>query len=649
MMTKICRRQSFLPGIFVILGMTGLLLSGCKKFIDVVPDNVATINNAFTLRNEAEKFLFTCYSYLPENGNPGGNIGMFGGNEMWVSINRRDLSIPAWDIARGSQSSSSVYCDYWGGGNGGIQLFQAISNCNIFLENVMDLNKVRDLNLDERSRWIGEAYFLKAYYHYLLLRMYGPIPIKDKNIPISSSPSEVKVYRAPFDECVNYISSLLDSSYARLPLIITNRTTDLGRITKPIAAAVKAKLLMLAASPLFNGNSDYAGVIDNRGVALFSNAYDPQKWNRAADACKQAIDIAADAGFSLYYFPSNSLTKLSDETVTELSIRQAICERWNTEKIWGLSNSLVGTLQNATMVKLESQYSNVSGARGQIGAPLRMAQLFYTKNGVPLNEDKTLDFSRINELRTATFEERYHVNEGYTTARLNFDREPRFYANLCFDGGVWYLFSSPSGSDYPTYHLEAKLSQYGGNNEIGFENQTGYYIKKFVDYNFAYTQSGVTLRNYEWPEIRLADLYLLYAEALNEASGPSSEVYTYLDQIRRRAGLEGIVDSWTKYSRNPAKFQTKEGLRQIIKHERGIELAFEGSRFWDLRRWKDAATEYNTAVVGWTTNESGSISYYQPRTLFQQNFIAPRDYLWPIFLDEFRVNDNLVQNVGWTK
>lgn len=623
-----------------------IVTSSCKKFMDVVPDNVATIDNAFALRNEAEKFLFTCYSYIPSDGDPNANIGMFGGNEMWVSISKRDLSIPAWDIARGYQTSSTVLCDYWGGGNGGKQLFQGISNCNIFLENVSDTNKVKDLTIDERMRWLGEALFLKAYYNYLLIRSFGPIPINDKNLPISSSPSEVKVYRQPLDSCVNYVSNLLDSAYQLLPLTIVNQSNELGRITKPIAASIKAKLLVLAASPLFNGNSDYASIIDNKNVHLFPSTSDPMKWQKAADACKKAIDISESAGFKLYYFQPG-FTKLSDTTVTQLSIRQAICDRWNDEKIWGLSNSRVGYLQNVTMVKLSAQYSNVKGATGQVGAPLKMAQLFYSSNGVPINEDKSLDFSTPNALRTATRAERFNISQGYTTARLNFDRENRFYADLCFDGGIWYLLSSPSGTDTSTFVLQAKLGQYGGNNEIGYENQTGYYIKKFVDYNFAYTTSGVSIRQYEWPEIRLADIYLLYAEALNEVSGPSQEVYKYLDLIRARAGLKGVAESWTNYSNNPTKYQTQDGLRRIIKQERGIELAFEGSRFWDLRRWKDAASEYNGAIQGWSTGQSGSLSYYQPRVLFQQAFVAPRDYLWPLWINELRTNNNLVQNLSW--
>src|SRR5690606_20069951 len=108
---------------------------------------------------------------------------------------------------------------------------------------------------------------------------------------------------------------------------------------------------------------------------------------------------------------------------------------------------------------------------------------------------------------------------------------------------------------------------------------------------------------YPWPEIRLADLYLMYAEALNETSGPVSDVHKYLDLIRKRAGLESVTDSWQKYSKNPAKPTTKDGMRAIIRRERLIELAFEGSRFWDLRRWKESARELNGPVRGWDVSQ----------------------------------------------
>ena len=117
--------------------------------------------------------------------------------------------------------------------------------------------------------------------------------------------------------------------------------------------------------------------------------------------------------------------------------------------------------------------------------------------------------------------------------------------------------------------------------------------------------------------------------------------------IRERGGLEGVKESWANYSRNPNKPNTKEGLRAIIMQERGIELAFEGHRIWDLRRWKTAETLQNQPIRGWDYNSSDEQGYYRVRTLHNMTFNAPRDYFWPIRESNLLTNPNLVQNPGW--
>lgn len=624
------------------------LCVSCKKYLDIVPDNVATLDNAFALRNEAQKFLATCYSYLPNSTDPQSNVGFLGGDEIWFPQEYRefDATLWTWEIARGTQNVNTPYVNYWDGGYYGIPAFEAIRQCNIFIENVSDMSKVPDLSLDERVRWLAEVKFLKAYYHFLLLRMYGAIPLIDVNIPVSASPEQVKVSRVPFDSCVNYIVRLLDESAVTLPLMIADRNSELGRITAPIAKAIKARVLVTAASPQFNGNSDLVSSKNAGGQALYAAAEDPRKWERAALAAKEAIEIAETNGFSLYRFPQSSF-KLSAGTMTQMSIRQAICERWNSEKIWGNSGRQANRIQTTCMGRVDASVASNTTLRAMFGATMKMAELFYTRNGVPINEDKTLNYANRYSLRQAVDSELYVINPGYNTARLNYDREPRFYADLGFDGGTWYLYSSPTTSDSGTFVLRAKANQYGGTDIGGGINQTGYFIKKLVDWNFSFSASGVSVRTYEWPEVRLADLYLLYAEAVNESTANTSEACSYLNKVRDRAGVPTVQDAWTNFSTNPTKYTTKAGLREIIKRERSIEMAFEGSRFWDLRRWKDAAYELNQPVKGWTITGNTEETYYQVRTIFQQRFIAPRDYLWPIRLSNLSVNPNLVQNPGW--
>ncbi|WP_069657958.1 RagB/SusD family nutrient uptake outer membrane protein [Arcticibacter eurypsychrophilus] len=634
----------------LIVGLI-LTLPSCKKYLDIVPDNVATIDNAFTMRTEAEKYLFTCYSFLPKDGDPLYNVGLLAGDELWIPTQEWELLSYGWRMARGGQSAANPYLNAWngnyqGGGSGDLYgLYKGIRNCNIFLENVQDESKVLDLRADERLRWIAEVKFLKAYYHFYLLRMYGPIPLVDKNVDVSATEEEVRVKRMPFDDCVIYISTLLDEAVVDLPSIIVDRNSELGRITKPIALAIKAKLLLLAASPLFNGNSDYAGFKDKDGVDLFNPTYDAGKWKSAADAAKVAIDASETAGFSLYVFPGTTF-KLSDTTLLQLKLRGAMTDPWNSEHVWANPNSRADFMQRVAMPKLVSTGGS-GDARMQLAAPLKIAEMFYSSNGVPINEDKDIDFSNKYSLRTANTSERFYVKDGYQTARLNFDREPRFYADLSFDGGIWYKYDSPTNSDEGTYSIEGKYTQLGGATHVGFYNETGYYIKKLVDWNMANSSSGVTYQTYPWPQVRLSDIYLMYAEALNESDGPGEEVYEYVNKIRRRADLQNLQDAWTAHSTNPTKFTTKEGMREIIHQERGIELAFEGNRFWDILRWKKAADSFNQPITGWSVFQQATTDYYRVRTIYSQNFVAPRDYLWPIRTYDLTVNPNLIQNPGW--
>ena len=147
--------------------------------------------------------------------------------------------------------------------------------------------------------------------------------------------------------------------------------------------------------------------------------------------------------------------------------------------------------------------------------------------------------------------------------------------------------------------------------------------------------------------IRLADLYLLYAEALNETKdAPDNEVYEYIDLVRERAGLKGVVESWSRYSKISNKYQTKEGMREIIQHERGIELAFEEQRFWDLRRWGVAIEEFNGFVQGWYYRGEDDTEFYRV-TNYDNITYTTRDIFWPIRKYDLTVNRNLIQNWGW--
>ena len=147
--------------------------------------------------------------------------------------------------------------------------------------------------------------------------------------------------------------------------------------------------------------------------------------------------------------------------------------------------------------------------------------------------------------------------------------------------------------------------------------------------------------------MRLADLYLLYAEALNESMAtPDESVYEYIDKVRARAGLEGVLESWANWSNVPDKPKTQAGMRAIIHQERMIELAFEGPRYYDLRRWKEAYAVLNQPYLGWNVSQSTTEDYYVTVVTDHPVFLS-KDYLSPIPEAEMLRNTNLVQNPGW--
>ncbi|WP_186756503.1 RagB/SusD family nutrient uptake outer membrane protein [Echinicola salinicaeni] len=629
-----------------------LLFSSCSEYLDIVPDNVATIDNAFRLRNEAEKYLFTCYSFLPLHGDTWFNPGMAAGDEYWYPQTNQNKWHAAFRIALGQQNKDNPLYNEWAGtqkgGNGDgrshLKLWRGIRHCNIFLENVRDKGLVPDLSANERVRWIAEVEFLKAFYHFYLFRMYGPIPIMDKNAEIGIAEEK----RMPVDSVTNYIVKLLDSSIPNLPATITDENTELGRTTQSIASAIKAKTLIYAASPLFNGNSDFANFEDKEGTKLFPQNYDPNKWIKARDALKEAIEIAEANGHALYEY-KNDVFELSDDMKTQLNIRNAVTKRWAEEHVWALSNSNYIN-QRACMPPVERSQQNARGTlAGFFSVPIKIAKMFYTKNGVPIEEDKTLDFTDYMDIRTANLEERYHIEPGYQTARLNFDREHRFYADLGFDGSIWYMKDgNAKGADENTFYVKCKNFENAGFGHYNNWNETGYFIKKLVNWESTTNSSNnVSWKVYPWPEIRLADLYLMYAEALNEVEGGSPMAIEYLDKIRERAGLGGVKVSWETYSTNPQKFTTQDGLREIIHRERLIELALEGHRFWDLRRWKKSVEYLNEDITGFNIIGKTTEAYNNERVIYSQSFIAPRDYFWPIGNYDTRRNPNLVENPGW--
>ena len=626
----------------ITLLTSAIIICSCSDFLNVIPDEIPTIDHAFRSRLTTEQVLFTCYSYLPNPADYNNNAALMSGRECWFTTQGLTFTggenPPAWNIARGYHSAANPALDYWNGINGGTNLFVALRDCNIFLENV---NKPADLEEYERQRWVAEVKFLKAYYHFYLMRMYGPVPIIRENIPVSAGPDQVKVYREPVEEVAKYIVELLDEAAPHLPLTITNQTNELGRITRPIALAVKAKTLTLVASKIFNGNPLYANIKDNRGIYLFPRTEDRTKWIAAVAALDSAIRCAHDAGHQLHYYTSH--VSLSDNTKAKLNIRGAVTQRWNKEIIWGSTKDDWG-LQCLSAVRTNNNQLS-SYVISMISPTLETVERFYSDHGVPIDEDKHYDYeNRYQTQQVGSGYEHLMINN-HTTAKLHFNREMRFYASLSFDGSI--LFGNGKLDDNVAAEIRMKKGNAGGMIAAEKYSITGYLPKKLVNIESTIDLTSWTTRRYTFPYIRLADLYLMYAEALNEVKDdPDDEVFFWIDEVRRRASLDGVRRSWTEHSTKPETIETKEGVRRIIHRERLNEFAFEGPTYWDMLRWLEAEDFMNRPIKGWNIRGENDADYYQVTTIFTPSFLK-RDYLSPIKLETLDRNSNLIQNPGW--
>lgn len=611
----------------------------CKKYLDIVPDNIATLEQAFQLRATAKKYLFTCYSYLPNLASPSDNHTFLASREIATPFPGSQSGLPDVILQLGYDYQNVVDpgANLWDGLNHGVPLFQAIRTCNIFLENI---GKVPDINEFERRQWIAEVKVLKAYYHFLLLRMYGPIPVIRKNLPVSADVNEVKVKREHVDSVVNYVTELLDESMEDLPLIIGNQREELGRITRPIALAIKAYVIVLGASPLFNGNKDYAQFNNRDGMGLVSTEVNNEKWARAAAACREAINVAKEAGFRLHYFNKPfDLNAIGDTTKKCLDIRTALTEEWNAEVVWAFTNDNTSDLQRQAAPRNDVYSYTIS----LFAANLNACEIFYTKNGVPIDEDVQWDYSnRYNIIKTIPASQRSILKPNYTTSSFNLDREYRFYADLAFDGSSFFMIQRPSEENLLYINTMWGSSSAPSLSRYSF---TGYWPKKLVSWRTSGTGGSYTPDAYIWPAIRLSALYLMYAEALNESEGPSPLAYSFIDSVRTRAGLKGVVESWTNYSLNAGKPFSKEGLRSIIQQETMIEFIFEGENYWHMRRWKRLDL-MNRPITGWDVLQNSPDAFYRLKTIYKPNNTY-RDYLSPIREYNLFVNPELVQNPLW--
>ncbi|GHV66257.1 hypothetical protein FACS1894199_09290 [Bacteroidia bacterium] len=642
------------------------LLPSCADYLDVVPDNVVTLEDIFSRKSEAWNALAKVYSYMPQDDRVNLTSWTLGDDYQVFENNTNATFCYAPLVMQGQQITSEPLLGNWTGAGAGITggkpLYQGIRVCNIFLQHI---DGVGDMSDTEKKQWAAQAKFMKAYYHFLLLQKYGPIIISDKIVSAEARGDEMFPKRSKVEDCFNYIIRLLDEAIPYLEL--KTSTTTLGQVDQLAATAIKARVLFFRASPFFNGNKDfYEGFLDHDGEPFFPMTENPEKWKEAIDAVDAAIKLCLDKGLDLYTYDKSPYSyDVEDYAISKTlqkyyNVRMVVTDPWNKEIIWGLSNLNpleVGDLATVAQIRALNGYELAGGASNSnsfawnwLAASYQVAERYYTRNGLPIDEDLTFDMSSVHSWVTTPgpttdslgYENIRGLLQPQTrTIQFHLNREPRFYANLGISGGYWRS------------HINRMAVTFYPNSTEGWGASRGndYLCTGIGTQKFVHPESKSGLWSFviraPYPIIRLADLYLMKAEALNEYEGPSQKVYDALNKIRQRAGIPDVEVVWADpaLTKHPNKHLDKSGLRDIILRERGIELAFEGIRYWDMVRHRRAHTEFNTPIMGWSVREVPS-NFFMLRPI-QANRFSSRDYLWPIDLDEMNTNSNLIQNPGW--
>ena len=611
--------------ILILLVLTASTIAGCKNFLDVVPDERPTEKDAFKDVFAAENYLYSCYAPLP-NPRIGQNaIDLMTTDEVVTAFEHETFA----QFPKGTFTASNPVISYWS------TLYKGIRQCYILIDNV---DQTPGLSEENKALYKAEARFLIGYYHFLLVRMYGPVVIINGVADIEADASTY-ASRSSYEECVKFVTDKLDEAATVLPARQAN-SSAYGRATSTAAKAIKARMLLYAASPLFNGGggsqaSFYNGFNDASGQPLIPVTFDKEKWKRAADAAKEAIDFAEAQGHALY---KNSPIAGLPENPVEKDLRYTFVDKNSTELLWAdTRREGIYDFQN----KSTPYFS--PGAYNGVSPTLAMVELFYTENGLPIDKDPSYNYSN-----------RYGVGTspaGGTTLNLNLKREPRFNAWIAYHNSN-YEIKRPVSSTSPTgdyvkvgFRKDDNAGIKGRSNNY---SPTGYLNKKGVSPLFGSGQTSeqqpTVAESYPWPVARLGELYLNYAEALIEYGQDLTTAKTYLDKIRTRAGIPTIDAAWSAIG----GANDQATLRAIVRQERSIELYLENHRFWDLRRWMNAASFLGAKATGMNIQGSNDQDFFKvTEIVFPRAFRSPAFYLMPIPIAEINKDVNLIQNPGY--
>lgn len=608
---------------FIILSAAILVLGvSCKKYLQTVPSDVLTIDDIFTSKANVDQYLANIYSYLPDEMEQ----RFAGANNSGVWEGASDEAKYNWDFVYANQMNLSTWSNtdgtvetYWA------SYYQAIRTATDFINRIDGANP-RELPDSLKATYKAEARGLRAIYYFFLLRQYGPVVLLGTNlISADASTSAVHVPRSPFDTCINFVTTQLDSAYNSLPYTPSGK--QYGRIVKGVVKAYKEQALMLAASPLYNGNTDWSGFKNQDGTQLVSQTYDPGKWATAAAAAKAFINEFVPNYYSLFVEPN------ADPAMQAyLSCKDVVLDDWNQEWIFAYANGGSYMRYDRTPKHVGGPSDQQGG--GAFGVTQTQVDAYFMANGLPITDPGsgyvTSGFSSYLSVADQYLNAQYGVGlNAHSTYNQWVNREPRFYVGVTYDSSFWLYQDNGYSNIQTSFEYSGNSGRSQSTSDV---SPTGYVARKNVAAND--NGRGALL-------LRLANIYLDYAEALNESDPSNPDILTYLNAIRERAGVPAYG---TGANALPVPAD-QASMRTAIRNERRVELAFENVRYFDTRRWKIAPQTDAGPFYGMNMYADGATFY--KKTLLETRVFYPRDYLFPIPNNEVLKDDLMVQNPGW--
>jgi hypothetical protein len=586
---KLFDMKQITPIIFSFTVIFLLALTSCKKMIEDEPLENANTEIVFDSQDSigkyAQEFLNNTYSSLPNGFNRVGGQMLESGSDDALPSSTADA---VQFYSNGAFNQVNLPDNTWDANYAGIR------KVNVFLENV---DKVPFKEKGLKNRLKAEARGLRAVFYFELIKRWGGVPlIGDRVFNLNDN---IQFPRNTYQECVNYIGAELD---AIMPNLLTPNATSgytgiyFGRFNKGAAMALKARMLLYAASALNNPNNDLTS------------------WANAAKAAKDVMDSVAAAKFVYALSTSTATAHYTTTTLAGLAptasmtnyvagvnkFLNVFSSRYNSE--------IILPYLRATTTDLESNNEPIGYTRGGEGRTNPTQEL--------VNEFETLDGKMITE-----------SGSGWSIATPYYNRDPRLAGTVSFNGLFWLtrnVQTYDGGKDRPK----------GFGNATSGETRTGYYLRKFM--TGTASETAYTAANHNFPIFRYAEILLNYAEAQNEAVGPDASVYNAINAIRTRSNMPALP---TGLSQNE--------MRARIRHERRVEMAFEEQRFFDIRRWKIADNVLNGTLHGIKGTLNGTTVSYSIVDVANTKFEANKMYLYPIPFKEMASNPKMVQNSNW--